>query len=100
MVWERIKIYAYLLSLSTEKTINVFILVYILYIYNLYPKITHMSIGTSKFQRSVDITGFFLPFPHYRFVSPLTHRRKLISVKINIFIRFLSPVIHCIGFTL
>lgn len=58
-----------------------------------------MSIGTSKFQRSVDITGFFLPFPHYRFVSPLTHRRKLISDKINIFIRFLSPVIHCIGFT-
>lgn len=76
MIWyETYKIYAYLLSLSTEKIINVFILVYILYIYNLYLK-SHMSIGTPKFQRSVDITGFFLPFPHYRFVSPLTHREK------------------------
>ena len=43
--------------------------------YNLYLK-SHMSIGTPKFQLSVDITGFFLPFPHYRFVSPLTHSEK------------------------
>lgn len=61
-----------------------------------------MSIGTSKFQRSVDITGFFLPFPPLQIcVSPLTHREKTdFLTKLIYLFAFPSPVIYCIGFTL
>lgn len=65
MVWDFIRYMYISFLLSTENNKMCLYLVYILYIYNLYLK-SHMSIGTSKFQRSVDITGSFPPFPHYR----------------------------------
>lgn len=88
MIWyETYKIYAYLLSLSTEKIINVFILAYILYIYNLYLK-SHMSIGTPNFSVVLISQGSSSLSPTTDLCLLLTHRRKLISDKINIFICF------------